>query len=237
MSDEVEKKTRQPAVIVGIMGPSGRGKTMLARTLDPETTLFVNYEQKATPFQNRFKYNITGLTAGGTLTIAPLIDQVNLDKKGIKTIVIDSFSFWGQINLSEGKKKFPDGFGAYGYQAEKTYEFLDGLRKLKDIIIFLISHTEMVTDETEAVRSISMSTEGKKFSGKLEAYMPIVLFATRGEESPDGRPTYILKTYQKKSTTKCPPGIFLDEEGKELLSFPNDGGYIVEKLKLFYNLP
>jgi hypothetical protein len=237
MSDEI-KKDRHPAIMVAIIGSSGRGKTMAARNLDPETTLIINSEQKAFPFKSKFKFVKTGFDAQGKSDMLSFLTQEKLDKNGIKTIFFDSFSLWAQKQEIYDRKAYK-GFEIYGQLGEDYYKLLDAMRNLKDVVIYVTCHVEMITDETEGVREIRMTTEGKKFSGKLEAYFPIVLYATRGEETADGRPTYVFKSYAKRTGAKVPPGLLTDDADptKDLIDVPNDCLWISKKIREYYELP
>ncbi|NBO98835.1 MAG: hypothetical protein EBU90_01735 [Proteobacteria bacterium] len=241
MADEVKKENsaqRHPAVMVAIIGSSGRGKSMSARNLDPETTLVINSEIKPFPFSKKFKHIKTGFDEQGKSEVVSYLTQAKIDKNGIKTIFFDSLSLWAQTQEIYDRKAYK-GFEIYGKLGEDYYELLDAMRKLKDVIIYVTCHVEMITDETEGVRDIKMSTEGKKFSGKLEAYFPIVLFATRGEEGADGRPTYLLKSYAKRTGAKVPPGLLTDDNDPsvDLIDIPNDCEWISKKIINYYDLP
>lgn len=83
-----------------IPGASGKGKTYMFRTMDPNTTGFINVENKPLPFKNNFKYH-KRITAGSKEALDTLVEYAKNPE--ITSIVFDSFSAYMDLVLSEAR--------------------------------------------------------------------------------------------------------------------------------------
>lgn len=83
-----------------IPGASGKGKTYMFRTMDPNTTGFINVENKPLPFKNNFKYH-KRITLGSKEALDTLVEYAKNPE--ITSIVFDSFSAYMDLVLSESK--------------------------------------------------------------------------------------------------------------------------------------
>lgn len=73
---------------IAVVGPSGRGKTMSFRNLNPKTTGFINMEGKILPFLNKFENFFT--PNNWQDAYKKLIEYAKND--AIKVVIFDSFS-------------------------------------------------------------------------------------------------------------------------------------------------
>ena len=203
-----------------IVGPSGYGKSYLAKTADPETTGYINVERKPLPYKGQFKFTGRPKTWNGFLR--NLEDYAKNPE--IKAIIIDSQSMSFDMLHKEMKQSYK-GFEIYGkYNTELTryFELLKDIEK--DVIV--ISHDETVVETGFKRRTAKV--HGKEFEGRVEAQYTTVLFADKRLE--DGKPQFFLRTFQEDTSTKVPEGLF-----NEQLEIPNSAGYIFECLHKYYS--
>lgn len=80
---------------VALVGSAGNGKTYSFRNMSPETTGFINVENKPLPFKNNFKYHkrITKYTE----VLDTIVEYSKIPE--IECIVIDSFSAYLDLVL------------------------------------------------------------------------------------------------------------------------------------------
>ena len=83
-----------------LVGQSGKGKTFSFRDMDPETTGFINIEDKPLPFKNNFKHHIRPTST--TDVLAAIKDYAK--NETITCVCIDSFSAYMDLALAEAKK-------------------------------------------------------------------------------------------------------------------------------------
>jgi len=82
-----------------LVGPSGKGKTYSFRNMDPNTTGFINVENKPLPFKNQFKYHKRVDTHGQALET---IKEYATNPE-IKSIIIDSFSAYMDMVMTAAR--------------------------------------------------------------------------------------------------------------------------------------
>jgi len=83
-----------------LVAQSGSGKTFSFRDMNPDTTGFINVENKPLPFKNRFKYHKR------INRYSEVLDALVEFAKNpeITSIVVDSFSAYGDLLLAEARK-------------------------------------------------------------------------------------------------------------------------------------
>ncbi len=203
-----------------IVGPSGYGKSYLAKTADLETTGYVNAERKPLPFKAMFKFMGRPKTWAGFL--ANIKDYG--ENPEVRTIMIDSQSMAFDMLHLEMKDTF-DGFKIYSNYNTEVARYFNLIRNIqKDVIV--ISHDETLAEQGFKMRKAKV--HGKEFEGRVEAYYTTVLFADKRLR--DGKPEYFLKTFQEDCSTKVPEGLFGDD-----LEIPNSASYIFNSLREYYS--
>lgn len=202
-----------------VIGPSGYGKSYLAKTADPNSTGFINVERKPLPYKGNFKFTGKPKTWSGFLK--------NLEDYGnnpeIKQIIIDSQSAAFDTLHDEMKKAYKgyDTYSNYNKELVKYFNLMKDIQK--DIIV--ISHDETVVEQGYKQRKAKV--HGKEFEGRVEAQYTTVLFADK--KLVDNKPEHFLRTFQEDTSTKVPEGLF---DGK--LEIPNSAEYIFGALDNYY---
>lgn len=214
---------------IAIVGTSGSGKSYLSKTLDIETTGYINVERKPLPYrQNKqFKYHGQPKTWSGFKKC--LEDYTNNPE--VKVIVIDSQT--GALDLlnREMQTNFSGWDIAKNYNRQ-VYEYLEIMKGIeKDMII--LSHDELVKLDDKSSQK-RMVVHNKEYEGKLERQYTCVLYT--GTRIKDGKPQYFLKTFELDSSSKTPEGLFPDKDGENLLEIPNDGNYILKCVQDYYSV-
>jgi hypothetical protein len=124
-----------------LVGQSGNGKTYSFRNMNPETTGFINVENKPLPFKNKFKYNkrINRFTE-------VLDTMVEYGKNPeINCIVIDSFSAYVDLLLAECRKT-KKGFDVWMQYADEIGRFMTALKWIPKET-FVTAHYEILNIE------------------------------------------------------------------------------------------
>ena len=209
----------RPAYQVALVGMSGRGKTMAFRNLDPNTTGFINIENKPLPFINSFKHYCT--PKRWQEAYQNLIEYAKNDE--IKVVVLDSFSAYidSLLKTARDTKK---GFDIWNFYNEEIGKLLYLIKLYpKDIIVS--AHYEWVETEEGAVEKRIM-VKGKEWKGMIEKDFTIVHYADM--KIVDGKRKYTIQLNSDgKSSAKTPP-IFLNEGEDEM---ENDYKPFLEKMR------
>lgn len=205
-----------------LVGQSGKGKTYSFRNMNPETTGFLNIEDKPLPFKNRFKYHLRPRTVAqakeGLKQLA--------DNKDVTAICIDSFSAYIEKLLSEARAS-KKGFDIWNYYNEEIGRFLDFIKSINKEV-FITTHYEI--NDIEGNQEKRVKVKGKEWENLIEKEFTVVLYADN--EFTKGKPEYFFRTVMEGSSTKCPPGL-VAEEGS--MTIENDTAKVLENILKFVN--
>jgi len=204
-----------------LVSQSGKGKTYSFRNMTPETTGFINVENKPLPFKNNFKYH--GKPAAMAGVFAALKAYSENDE--INCIVIDSLSAVFDLILAEARAT-KKGFDIWNFQNETIAKFLNEVKKVKKEI-FLTAHYEWVQDEGGA-KERRTKVKGKEYEGVIEKEFTLVLFADR-KINENGKTEAWFDMALENSSSKCPPDIF----GEGINKIPNDCKLVFDKILEF----
>jgi hypothetical protein len=200
-----------------VVSLSGKGKTYSARNLDPETTGFLNIENKPLPFKNKFKHHER---------CKSLVDvKLNLrkfaDNPDIKVIFFDSFSAYIEILLAESRK-LKKGYEIWNYYNEEIGKMLNYIKDIEKEII-VTAHYEIL--DIEGDREKRVKVKGKEWEGLIEKEFTIVLYADRKlNEKKQTEAWFDLAL--EGSSCKCPPDVF----GPNVTRIDNDAKFLVDKV-------
>lgn len=219
IKQEQLKKEREYYKIL-IVSPPGKGKTYMGRTLNPETSAFVNTENKPLPFKNTFKYHSRPLDR--ITTINTIVEYAKNPE--IKCIFIDSFSAFADMVMEEARRT-KKGFDVFNFYNEELAKFFALINKIKKEVI-LTAHSELVGVEGNLEKRAKVS--GKNLEGLIEKFFTIVMFAD-SKFSDAGKPEYFLKLAEENTSAKCPPDIF----GEGIFKIQNDAKFILDKVVAF----
>lgn len=136
-----------------LVGPSGKGKTMSFRNMNPNTTGFINVEDKPLPFKNKFKYHNRPKTIADTKKAL----KEYADNKEINCICIDSLSAYMDMLLAECRatKKGFDIWSAYNEEIGKFLNFLKSIQKE----VFITAHYEILGIEGNQEKRVKVKGE------------------------------------------------------------------------------
>lgn len=205
---------------IALVSASGKGKTYSFRNLDPETTGFINVENKPLPFPNKFK-NFINCTKYDQARQA-LVDFGKDDK--ITTVIFDSFSAYVDMLLLEARKKYR-GFDIWNFYNDEIGKIL-ALIKWCPKEVFVTAHPEILGIEGEQEKRIKV--KGKEWEGVIEKEFTIVLYANN-KLNDKGKPEYFFNLFEDGTSSKCPPMIFGEEETR----IPNDAQLVLEHVVKF----
>ena len=216
-------KTKTPYQIA-LIGSSGHGKTMSFRNMNPNTTGFINAENKPLPFKNEFKFYCS--PKSWQETYQKLIEYAKNDE--IEVVVLDSFSAYVESllrNARDTKRNF-DIWNMYNDEIGKLTFIIKNYPK--HIIVSAHSNIIETQDGVEEKRMMVKGGEWNKAS--VEKEFTIVHYA--GLRVIDGKRKYtIALNSDGKNTAKTPP-MFLVEGEEEI---DNDYDLFIKRINEVLN--
>ncbi len=175
--------------LIGIVGPTGSGKSTSIKHLDPKTTYIINTARKELPFKSADKlYNTENKNykeVDEITEIHRLLCTISEKAPHIKNIIIEDSNYMMAFRMAD--KASEGGFAKFNIMAKDMIDMLRGARKLRDDLkIFYFTHPDIIEDGGEIV-GYKMKTSGKMLDNhfNLEGLFAICLY-THTEESKDG---------------------------------------------------
>lgn len=205
-----------------LVSQSGKGKTYSFRNMNPETTGFVNVEDKPLPFKNKFKHHTRCANALATRNSI----KEYVDDPEITCIVIDSLNAYLDMVLTNAKatKKGYDVWNMYNDEVAKLFNFIKSIKKE----VFITSHYEWIQDEGGA-KERRVKTVGKQWEGMVEKEFTIVLYTDRKTDTNTKKVDAWFDLALDNSSAKCPPDIF----GNDVFKIPNDSNFVLDNILEF----
>lgn len=228
MSELLEKNTKvtkNETVVrdyykVLLVGMSGKGKTYSFRNMNPNTTGFINVENKPLPFKNQFKYHKRPNTSNEVLETIKEYAQ----NPEITAIVVDSFSAYMDLVLTEARQT-KKGFDIWNMYAEYISKFNSYVKKCEKEV-YITAHYEILGVEGNQEKRVRV--KGKEFEGLVEKDYTIVMYADSKFDD-KGKANYYYLLAGEGLSAKCPPDIF----GEGIAKIDNDVATIDSKIKEF----
>jgi hypothetical protein len=204
---------------VFLVGSSGDGKTYSFRNMNPDTTFFINVENKPLPYKNNYKHHVRCNTSQDVLNA--IVEAAKIDY--ITCIVIDSFSAAVDLALQEARKT-KKGFDVWNEYANFISMFNTYVKKVQKEV-FVTGHYEVLNLEGAPEKRIKV--KGKEFEGFVEKDYTMVLYTDKRFH--DGKPDYNFILAAEGTSAKCPPDIF--SEG--VYKVQNDSNLVLNKILEF----
>jgi ABC-type uncharacterized transport system substrate-binding protein len=219
--------------LIGIVGPTGTGKSTSIKHLDPKETYIINVAKKELPFKGAEKlYNLENKNykeVDDAVEITKLLRVISEKAPHIKNIIIEDSNYIMGFNIVS--KADQVGFTKFSLMAKDMVELFREARKLRDDLkIFYFTHPETIEDSGEII-GYKIKTAGKLIDNQivLEGLLTICLY-THVDESKDGTATYSFVTNRfKKYPAKSPDGMFAD------IKIPNNLQTVVDTIDEYYN--
>lgn len=205
-----------------LVSQSGKGKTYSFRHMNPETTGFVNAENKPLPFKNNFKYHSRPTNVAETKKAL----KEYADNPEITSIVLDSLSAYLDMVLVEARatKKGYEIWGASNEEIGKLFNFIKSIPKE----VFITAHYEWISDEGGA-RERRVKVKGKEWEGVIEKEFTIVMYVDRSINQTTKKVEAWFDLALENSSSKCPPAIF----GEDVYKMSNDANEVLNKILEF----
>ncbi len=192
--------------LICVMGESGSGKTTSMRTLDPETTYYIDCDGKGLAWKGwRKQYNIDKknyVVSRDIPGIAKLIVNISEKRPETKAIVVDTLNTCMVDKEVKGMKE--NGYGKWIDLTQFVWDCIETAGKQRDdLTVIFVMHSETIRDDF-GYAFTRVKTNGRK----LEKLVPESLFGTvlLAKKTDDDR--YIFETQAKNSTAKSPMGAF-----------------------------
>lgn len=210
------------ARLICVMGESGSGKTTAMRTLDPDSTYYIDCDGKGLSWKGwRKQYNAEKKNlyqSRDIPNITTVITGVAQKRAEIKTIVVDTLNTCMVDKEVKGMKE--NGYGKWIDLTQFVWDMVETAGKQRDdLTVIFVMHSETVRDDF-GYSFTRVKTNGRK----LEKLVPESLFSTvlLAKTTDDGR--HVFETQAKNSTAKTPFEAFSDFE------IENDMGAVMEAL-------
>ncbi len=205
-----------------LVSQTGKGKTYSFRDMDPDTTGFINAENKPLPFQNNFKFCARPTAFAGCLKAL----QDYAANPDITCIVIDSLSAVMELLVDEMRSQYK-GFDIWSNYNIKLSTFLKEVKAAQKEI-FLTAHYETLNIEGSLEKRVK--TKGKEFEGVIEREFTMVMYTDC--KFKDEKPQYFFQLAGEGISAKVPPGIF----GEGVLKVDNNSQMVLDKVLKFTNI-
>lgn len=212
------------ATAIGIMGESGSGKTTSARTLDPQSTYYIDCDKKGLSWRGwKSQYNSEKKNyycGSDVMNVWKIISGISDKRQNISTIIVDTVN--GIMIDDEMKRMKEKGYDKWQDLAISVYGLISNASMLRDdLTICYLFHVQDLMDDN-GNHSYRILTSGRKLEKiKLESKLTTVLLA----KCVDGK--YMFETQSKNSTAKSPMDMF------DSFEIENDLNYVVESHKKF----
>jgi len=203
---------------IALVGASGKGKTMAFRNMNPETTGFINMENKPLPFIDKFKHYSEPID--WKECYQKLIEYAKNDE--IQVVVLDSFSAYVESLLKTARES-KRGFDIWNMYNEEIGRLLFAIKKYPKHII-VSAHYEWV-DGVEGAVEKRIAVKGKEWKGLVEKEFTIVHYADMRKD--DKKRDYFINLHGEDNDSAKTPLIFT-EEGEERI--PNDYAPFIERM-------
>lgn len=218
--------------LIGIVGPTGTGKSTSIKHLNPKETYIINVAKKELPFKGAERlYNTESKNykeVDDANEITRLLKTISEKAPHIKNIIIEDSNYIMGFNLIA--KATEVGYTKFTLMAKDMVELFREARKLRDDLkVFYFTHPETIEDGGEII-GYKIKTAGKMIDNQivLEGLLTVCLY-TYVEENKDGTSSYSFVTNRfKKYPAKSPDGMF-DE-----IKIPNNLQVVVDKIDEFY---
>ena len=212
------------AMTLCVFGESGSGKTTSMRNLPPESTMYIDADQKGLSWRGwRNQYNTENknyLQTSDKDKIQKMLVRVNDEPEfsHIKTVIIDTIN--GTMIDDEMERMKEKNYDKWADLAMTVYGMvLYSLRMRSDLTVIFVAHAQTERDESGNMWT-RIKTSGKKLDKiVLESKFTTVLLA----KCVDGR--YVFETRANNSTSKTPLGAFDD------MVIDNDIVQVLERLE------
>ena len=219
--------------LIGIVGPTGTGKSTSVKHLDPKETYIINVAKKELPFKGAEKlYNSENKNykeVDDANEITRLLKTISEKAPHIKNIVIEDSNYIMGFNMLARATEV--GFTKFTVMAKEMVELFREARKLRDDLkVFYFTHPETIEDGGEIV-GYKIKTAGKLIDNQivLEGLLTVCLY-THVDEAKDGTATYSFVTNRyKKYPAKSPDGMFAE------IKIPNNVQEVVNAIDEYYN--
>jgi hypothetical protein len=218
--------------LIGIVGPTGTGKSTSIKHLDPKETYIINVAKKELPFKGAEKlYNAENKNykeVDDANEITRLLRTISEKAPHIKNIIIEDSNYIMGFNMMA--KATEVGFTKFTLMARDMVELFREARRLRDDLkVFYFTHPETIEDGGEII-GYKIKTAGKMIDNQivLEGLLTVCLY-TFVEDTKDGAGNYYFLTNRfRKYPAKSPDGMF-DE-----IKIPNNLQTVVDKINEYY---
>jgi len=218
--------------LIGIVGPTGTGKSTSIKHLDPKETYIINVAKKELPFKGAEKLYNRENRNYDEIDDANLISQrlrkLSNDAPHIKNIIIEDSNYIMGFNMMA--KATETGFTKFTLMARDMVDLFRTARALRDDLkVFYFTHPETIEDGGEII-GYKIKTAGKMIDNQivLEGLLTVCLY-TFVEEGKDGTSTYSFLTNRfRKYPAKSPDGMFTE------IKVPNNLKLVAETIDEYY---
>jgi len=214
------------AMTIAIMGESGSGKTTAMRNLPPDSTMYIDCDQKGlswrgwrTCFNTQKRNYVRSSNKDTIMTLFERIDKAP-EFSHIKYIIVDTIN--GIMVDDEMSRMKEKGYDKWADLAFSVYGLITYALKMRDdLTVIFLAHAQAERDDNGNVWA-HIKTSGKKLDKiVLESKFTTVLYS----KCLDGK--HVFETHANNSTAKTPMGAF------EEMTIENDIYEVIKRLEEF----
>lgn len=214
------------AMTIAVMGESGSGKTTAMRNLPPDSTMYIDCDQKGLSWRGwRSQFNTQKrnyVRSSNKDTIMTLFQRIDKDAEfaEVKYIVVDTIN--GIMVDDEMARMKEKGYDKWADLAFSVYGLITYALKMRDdLTVIFLAHAQAERDDNGNVWA-HIKTSGKKLDKiVLESKFTTVLYS----KCLDGK--HVFETHANNSTAKTPMGAY------EEMTIENDIYEVIRRLEEF----
>jgi hypothetical protein len=226
--------SNKPSPHLFIVGPSGTGKSRSIKNLPPEKTVVINVESKILPFDNAKVFDENSAFGFSDSNQVDNVIKAIANVPEIKYIVVDSFTKYQELAMSESRK-IGGGWEIMNRYYAQIFNLFEFIKKVPDKIFIFISNDEIVKVETPNGATVGrrhITCDGKWLT-KIEKEFAIVLFTELKVTMEGGKRKSEYKFITNSdgvTSAKSPEGLFAYEIDNDLLQ-------VVKQVEKYFGLP
>ena len=219
--------------LIGIIGPSGSGKSSSARNLNPDETFYINVVGKSLPWKgSKTQYSVEKknlLETNNAKIIQDYLMQINDKAPHIKYVIVDDSQYVMSIEAMTRAKE--TGYSKFTEIAQNMFKLFDKTISFRsDLTIIYMGHSEEVYDNGVLV-NYKMKTIGQMIDNtiNLEGLFTVCLYTRVTESDKDGTTYEFVTNKLGKYPAKSPLGMF------DTITIPNDLKIVIDKMNEYYS--
>ena len=232
-SVQAKMSSTKPSPHLFIVGSSATGKSRSIKNLPPEKTVVINVEGKTLPFENAKSFDENAAFGFSDSAQVDAVIKSIANVPGINYVVVDSFTKYQELAMSESRK-IGGGWEIMNRYYAQIFNLFEFIKKVPDKIFIFIANDEIVKVEQPNGSTVGrrhITCDGKWLT-KIEKEFAIVLFSELKVTNQGGqikREYKFITNSDGITSAKSPEGLFAYE-------IDNDLAQVVKQVEKYFSL-